>query len=647
MSIREISILLVEDNPGDARLIREMLRSTRRESISIEPVTTLKAGLDFCQDQPCDVVLLDLSLPDSYGIDTLLKMRSHTPETAIIVLTGTDDEELGIQAVQLGAQDYLSKGDVDSKVLVRAIRYAIERHRAETALRRSEQEYRSLIDDVFNTSMVAVIILDKAFRVVWCNEATEVYFGIKRELLLGRDKRRLIEEELKCIFADPEDYSSHLLRAYDGGIFTERFECLVLPADGRQERWLEHWSQPITSGMYAGGRIEQYNDITGRKKLQFAEQEQRHFAEAMRDIAALLTSTLDLNDVLGRILNNLGRVVIHDSADITMLEDQQLSVVHHRSAGKHDTQEIVAEHGTQLENQAYLAAIRERRVAVVIPDLWNEKYSGSETAQANARAYVGAPIMLQDEIIGFINAFSESPGAFDTNDAERLSAFAELAAIAIQNARLFQKSQQLAAIEERQRLARELHDSVSQTLFTAQTLAETALRRWAKDPIRSRELMETVYQQTRSALAEMRILLLELRPAALSQVSLKRLFEQYLQPIQDRREFELALAIEDIPPLPPDVQIAFYRISQEALNNIDKHANAKRVEISAHSFDDRIELQIHDDGQGFKVENVAATSLGLNIMRERAEKIGARLEISSQIGAGTQIAVIWNKKGVG
>src|SRR5262249_54993520 len=158
-----------------------------------------------------------------------------------------------------------------------------------------------------------------------------------------------------------EDYSSHLLRAYDGSIFTERFECLVLPADNRQERWLEHWSQPIRSGMYAGGRIEQYNDITDRKKLQFAEQEQRHFAEAMREIAALLTSTLDLNDVLGRILNNLGRVVIHDSAAISMLEDEQLWLVHHRSGSKRDTQEIVAERQLQTEYQSYLATIQERR----------------------------------------------------------------------------------------------------------------------------------------------------------------------------------------------------------------------------------------------------------------------------------------------
>jgi two-component system nitrate/nitrite sensor histidine kinase NarX len=638
--IREIRILLVEDNPGDARLIREILQSTPYERLVIKPVATLRDGLiDLKQ---CDAILLDLSLPDSHGLDTLVKMREHAPDTAIIVLTGTEDENLGVQALQMGAQDYLPKGDLDGKLLRRAIHYAIERHRGELALRRSEQAYRSLIDDVFDTSMVAVIILDRALRVVWCNEATEVYFGIKREIIIGRDKRRLIDDELKCVFADPEDYASRLFRDYDSGTFVERFECHVTAAEGRQDRWLEHWSQPIRSGMYTGGRIEQYNDITGRKILEFAEREQRDFSEAMRDIATLLTSTLELKSVLERILSNLGRVIHHDSASITILEDDHIWIARHRAV--RDTQEIVAERQLQTEYRHYLVRILETRRPVVVANLQDDEQVRATATQANVRAYLGVPVMLQDEIIGFVNAFSENAGTFDSHDAERLLAFAELAAIAIQNARLFQRSQDLAAVEVRQRLARELHDSVTQTLYTTQNMAESALRRWQKDPARAYELMESVYQLTRTALAEMRILLLELRPAALSQVSLKTLFEQYLQPIVDRRQFELRMSIDDVPPLPPDVQIALYRITQEALNNIDKHALAKHVNVNVRNDDAWVELQIVDDGRGFDAAGVESTSLGLHIMRERAEQIGAAIQIRSEVGAGTQITVTWDKK---
>jgi len=584
-------LLLFEDNPGDVRLIREMILMDATQKIQLVHVDTLKKGLECLKEQTFDAILLDLNLPDSHGMDTLFKVSVAAPDIAIVVMTVNDDEEFGFSAVQMGAQDYLPKADVTSKLLMRALRYAIERYRIEMMIRKSELEYRSLIDDVFDTSMVAVMILSRDHRVVWCNESTGDYFGIPRERLIGKDGPSLIDEELKCIFADPDDYSSRMLRAYADDELTERFECHVISADGRHERWLEHWSQPIREGMYSGGRIEQYMDITNRKLLEISEEQQRTFAEALRDISTLLTSTLDLKEVLDRILNNLGRIVPHDSALISMLG----------------------------ENQA---------LTVQRPHL---------------QSYIVAPIQLQNEVIGFMYVFSQRPDFFKAIHAERLRTFAELAAIAIQNAQLYQHSQDLAVVEERQRIARDLHDSVSQTLFTCRNMAESALRRWEKDPIRARELTEATYQLTITALAEMRILLLELRPASLTHVTLKQLFEQYLQPIQNRRQFILRLAIADIPPLPPDVQIALYRIVQESLNNIDKHARAHEVIVRVEDYDDYIELEISDDGEGFDVETSGATSLGLGIMRERAEGIGSVLQVKSKIGEGTRIIVIWKK----
>jgi signal transduction histidine kinase/CheY-like chemotaxis protein len=563
---------------------------------------SLKSGIQHLQEQKFDAILLDLTLPDSHGIDTLLKVMGAAPDTVIVVLTGTDDEELGLNAVQRGAQDYLSKSDVTSKLLLRSIHYAIERYRTEMVIRKSEQEYRSLINDVFNTSMVAVLILNRDYQVVWCSEAAELYFGIPKERLLGRDSRILIDQELKCIFADPDDYASRLSRAYQDGEFTDKFECQVLPEGNRSARWLEHWSQPIQDGMYAGGRIEQYMDITNRKLLEMSELDQRHFSEALREIFTQLTSTLSLKEVLGHILSNLGRIVPHDSASITMLDQEQID-------------------------------INENTVSY-LPD---------EVLGKQSNTYIGAPIRLQNEIIGFLYVFSIRPGFFKAIHAERLLAFAELSAIAIQNARLFQQSQALTTFEERQRLARDLHDSVSQTLFTARNMAESSLRRWDKDPARARELAEEVHQLTITALAEMRILLLELRPSSLTQISLKQLFEQYLQPIQNRRQFNINFTIADIAPVPPDVQIALYRIVQEALNNIDKHARATEVMVQIAEDDVGVILEINDDGAGFDVEAIGGTSLGLGIMRERAEGIGATIDIESQIGIGTRITVIWHR----
>ncbi|MCI0708747.1 MAG: response regulator [Chloroflexi bacterium] len=640
MFIKQIAVLLVEDDPGDARLISEMLGDGGDSRFLLTSCETLARAMDRARNEQFDVILLDLSLPDSYGLDTVMKMRSEAQDVAIVVLTGwTDQTFVGVEAVQAGAQDYLIKGDVDSKLLRRSIRYAIERNRIEMQLRRSQQEYRSLIDDVFDTSMVAVIILDKEFKVVWCNEAVEIYFGFQREDVVGRDKRILIDDELKCIFADPDDFAARLLEAYEQRVHTDRFECHVLPDGDREERWLEHWSQPIRDGMYAGGRIEQYTDITDRKMLEIAEAEERQFAEALSDIATVLTSSLDQQEVLQRILANLYRVVPHDSASITIIDEGNFDVIQFDEGNKHNTKELVAQRHLQLDYGYYTDIMYDNRQPVLVADLQENTQMESIAEVANVRGYVGVPIQLQESIIGFLNLFSQKPDFFSEHHVHRLSAFGELAAIAIQNAKLYHKSQNLAALEERQRLARELHDSVTQTIFTCRTMAETALRRWKKDPERARELLETVYELTITALSEMRILLLELRPASLTQIGLKQLFEQYLKPIQGRRQFKLVMKIDDIPPLSPDVQIALYRITQEALNNIEKHAQATHVSVKAQAHEDGIILEIVDNGSGFDEAEVQNASLGLGIMRERAENIGASISIQSKPGKGTRILV--------
>jgi len=641
--LKDIKILLVEDNPGDARLIQEMLIEGTKKRVTVELVNTLADAITNKHNE-YDIFLLDLSLPDSHGLRTLTKLQSEVADKPIVVLTGIDDEMVGIEAVQMGAQDYIPKGDLDSRLLARSIRYAIQRNQAEVALRKSEEEYRSLIDDVFDTSMVAVLILDKNFNVVWCNEATKIYFGINRERLIGKDKRRLIDDDLKCIFADPDDYAAQLLKAYDEGSFTERFECRILPTNELQERWLVHWSQPIRAGIYEGGRVEQYTDITDRKILEVAEREQREFAEALGEISTLLTSNLELNGVLNLILSNLGRVVPHDSASITLVDDEHFQITEHQ---RNNEQEQITERRMQLDYRSYADKMYKSGQPIIIEDLQLETHMQSIATDASIHAYVGTPIHLQDNIIGFINLISEEVGFFTNQHSERLVAFSKLAAIAIQNARLFDESRQLAGLEERQRLARELHDSVSQTLFTCRTMSESALHRWKRDPNRAYELLNDVNKLTATALAEMRILLLELRPTALTRVGIKQLFEQYLQPIQGRHEFQLVLSIDDIPPLPPNIQIALYRITQEAMNNIDKHSQTNHVEVRATNTPDSVIIEIRDQGVGFIPTEVAPTSLGLGIMRERAYEIGASIEIVSEIGQGTQITIIWEKDKIG
>jgi signal transduction histidine kinase len=142
-----IRLLLVEDNPGDARLLRELLRTAdSADGVEVKEAGRLDAALELLAREHFDVVLLDLSLPDSQGMGTVESALSHAPETPIIVLTGLDDQTVALRAVQAGAQDFLVKGEIDGRLLVRAVRYAQERKRLESERRRSlerEQEARA------------------------------------------------------------------------------------------------------------------------------------------------------------------------------------------------------------------------------------------------------------------------------------------------------------------------------------------------------------------------------------------------------------------------------------------------------------------------------------------------------------------------
>ena len=206
--ISVLNILLIEDNPGDIRLLQEILREVTTTRCQITPVMTLAAAITTLSSSiNFDVILLDLSLPDSQGIDSLLKLHDRVSNIPIVVLTGSDDETLAISAMQQGAQDYLIKGQVDRNLLLRSIRYAIERERTETALRQAKSELEQrvierthdlqqtendLLDALqklnfhFENSPLAAIEWDRDFRVTRWSATAEKIFGWTSAQVLGK-----------------------------------------------------------------------------------------------------------------------------------------------------------------------------------------------------------------------------------------------------------------------------------------------------------------------------------------------------------------------------------------------------------------------------------------------------------------------------
>ena len=223
-----------------------------------------------------------------------------------------------------------------------------------------------------------------------------------------------------------------------------------------------------------------------------------------------------------------------------------------------------------------------------------------------------------------------------------LQAFANQAAIAIDNARLQVQVQQVAILEERDRLARELHDAVTQTLFSASVIAKAVPDIWEKDPAIGRTYLEQLPRLLQGALAEMRTLLLELRPSALRDQAMGQLLEMLVEAARARSGAIVTLKIEGDRPLPEDVTITLHRITQESLNNVAKHAEASEINIRLICDTEQVVLHIADDGRGFDPETIPSGHLGVGIMRERAQKIGATFQVDSKPGDGTIVTVTWS-----
>ncbi len=204
---------------------------------------------------------------------------------------------------------------------------------------------------------------------------------------------------------------------------------------------------------------------------------------------------------------------------------------------------------------------------------------------------------------------------------------------------LAQKAAEEAVISERNRLARDLHDAVTQTLFSTSLLAEVIPELWNINPEEARRRLEELRQLARGALAEMRTLLLELRPSALTDTALPDLLRQLTEAVVGRARIPVELAIDGECCVDPEIQVAVYRIAQEALNNVVKYSRATQVNVSLRLRSDSLLLSVLDNGVGFDPGRVTANHLGLRIIRERAEAIGARLSIYSEPGEGTQVTV--------
>lgn len=424
-------------------------------------------------------------------------------------------------------------------------------------------------------------------------------------------------------------------------------------ADGQLDQAID-----VQTGDELEALARQFNRMSAQLQTSYATLEQR-VADRTRELSTLLhvsrtvASTLELEPLLGLILDQLRLVVDYSGVALMTLEGGVLRPVAHR--GPIPQAEVLAMRFPLDEARVHQAVVV-GRAPLIIPDVRGDTpmaqafrdFAGEymETTFGAVRCWMGVPLVARDEVIGMVSFDHGEPHRYTERDAELAQAFASQTAIAIQNAQLYEQAQELAASKERQRLARDLHDAVSQTLFSTSLIAEVIPRLWERDPEEARRRLEELRQLTRGALAEMRTLLLELRPSALVETPLRDLLQQLCEATTSRARVEAALEVEDAGSLPVDVKVAFYRIAQEALNNVVKHAGAGRVTVRFRCVAEGEESRyaamcVCDDGRGFDLAAIPPDHLGVRIMRERAQSVGAMLTVESEPGEGTEISVVW------
>jgi signal transduction histidine kinase len=294
-------------------------------------------------------------------------------------------------------------------------------------------------------------------------------------------------------------------------------------------------------------------------------------------------------------------------------------------------------------------AVLEQRVVAVpnIGAIEGHVDQGGEHADAHGdeslrwRACIAVPLVVREDLYGVLALYFRHATTFTEQDISLARSFGDQAALSIENTRLREQLEQSAVAAERLRLARDLHDAVTQSLFAARLKAETLLQRWPLESPEARQSLEDIYRLTRGALAEMRTLLLEMRPAALAQSSLDDLLQHLVEATEARTRISVKATLSGRRSLPPDVTIALYRIAQEALNNTVHHSGARRATVTLRQATGAVKLTVSDDGCGFDLSQVGPEQLGLTIMRERAEAVGASLQVDSRIGRGTAVTAAW------
>jgi PAS domain S-box-containing protein len=425
----------------------------------------------------------------------------------------------------------------------------------------------------------------------YVNRAFERQFGVKRQDLIGQDDAYVFGEE-----------NAQMLRENDRRVMDSREtqsieEAGYLP-DGRHATYVTRKTPIIDADDNVTGICGVGIDITHQKQI---EKELRESEEKYRDLVERISEVIYTVDTKGEL-------TYISPAIVSLLGYPPSEVI-----GRPFSEFVTPEDLEKMQDSF-------QQLSVGLEAGPNEYRLMTKAGEVRWIRTSSQPVVEGEQVTGVRGVL--------TDITDRVRAEAQL--------------ERAAADAERERLSRDLHDSVTQTLFSIAAIAEVLPGTWERDRDKARRGLDNLKEQTQGALAEMRTLLLAWRPEALQDSDLGELIHQLGDAMAARTRMPVTTTVvgECYPPV--DVKLAFYRIAQEALNNVVKHAGASRAIVRVECTGEQVTLSINDNGRGFDLEAVGSHQLGLNIMRERAEAVCAVFAIANEPGHGTEVTVAWN-----
>lgn len=496
-----------------------------------------------------------------------------------------------------------------------------------------EEQYRTF----FEASGDGIIILDAEGRIVDVNPAMCRMHGYDREELVATHLLQLVHPNCHLLVAES------LARVREGETF--RSQWADQRKDGSSLPVEVHLSRVVYRGI--PHVLATARDVTGRVESdRRLERTARERAEAlstrMRELEGLyradeiLHRSLHLDQVLQALVDVVTEILQADKCAVSVWDEERQRLVVRATSGfgPDSVPQMVYAPGEGVNGRVFQTG---EPLAVDDYDSWDGRIPDFD--RGLTKSVIGVPLRIGGRVFGVFGVNYRHQHSFGDDEVRLFQALAQRAAIAIENARLYEQAQQAAALEERQRLARDLHDSVTQSLYGLTLLAEAGRRHAGMGDLgRTQHHLESLGETARQALKEMRLLVYELRPMELEAAGLASALQQRLESVERRSGVETRLLMEGELTLSVEMEDALYRVVQEALNNALKHARATSVTVSVRTDRDSVEVTVSDNGRGFDPAAVHLRGgFGLVGMSERAERLGGSLAVESAPNTGTTV----------